>query len=46
MKLWLLKSEPNDFSLEDLKNSPEQTECWDGVRNYQARNLMRDEMKL
>ena len=45
MKLWLLKSEPNDFSLEDLKNSPEQTECWDGVRNYQARNMLRDEVQ-
>ena len=46
MKHWLLKSEPNDFSLQDLKDAPGQTECWDGVRNYQARNLMRDEMKL
>ena len=46
MKHWLLKSEPSDFSLQDLKDAPEQTECWDGVRNYQARNLMRDEMKL
>jgi len=46
MKHWLFKSEPSDFSLQDLKDAPEQTECWDGVRNYQARNLMRDEMKL
>ncbi len=46
MKHWLFKSEPNDFSLQDLKDAPEQTECWAGVRNYQARNLMRDEMKL
>ena len=46
MKHWLFKSEPSDFSLQDLKDTPEQTECWDGVRNYQARNLMRDEMKL
>ena len=46
MKHWLFKSEPNDFSLQDLKDAPDQTECWDGVRNYQARNLMRDEMKL
>ena len=46
MKYWLLKSEPNVFSLEDLKNCPNQTEPWDGIRNYQARNLMRDEMQV
>lgn len=46
MKHWLFKSEPNAFSLQDLKDAPHQTECWDGVRNYQARNLMRDQMKL
>jgi len=46
MKYWLLKSEPDVFSLEDLKNCPNQTEPWDGIRNYQARNLMRDEMKV
>ena len=46
MKYWLLKSEPDVFSLEDLKNCPNQTEPWDGIRNYQARNLIRDEMKL
>ena len=46
MRYWLLKSEPDVFSLEDLKNSPNQTEPWDGIRNYQARNLMRDEMKV
>ena len=46
MKNWLLKSEPDVFSLEDLKNCPNQTEPWDGIRNYQARNLMRDEMKV
>ena len=46
MKHWLLKSEPDVFSLEDLKNCPNQTEPWDGIRNYQARNLMRDEMKV
>ena len=42
---WLFKSEPNEFSFDDLKNSPTQTTCWDGVRNYQARNFIRDEMK-
>ena len=46
MKYWLLKSEPDVFSLADLKNCPNQTEPWDGIRNYQARNLMRDEMKV
>ena len=46
MKYWLLKSEPDVFSLEDLKNCPNQTENWDGIRNYQARNLMRDEMQV
>ena len=46
MKYWLLKSEPDVFSLEDLKNCPNQTEPWDGIRNYQARNLMRDQMKV
>jgi predicted RNA-binding protein with PUA-like domain len=41
-KYWLMKSEPNTFSLDDLARSPEHTTCWDGVRNYQARNFMRD----
>ena len=44
-KYWLMKSEPHVFSLEDLKNSPNATTHWDGVRNYQARNFMRDQMK-
>ena len=44
-KYWLVKSEPNVFSIEDLKKSKEQTTCWDGVRNYQARNFLRDGMK-
>ena len=43
--IWLMKSEPDVFSLEDLKNSPGKTTHWDGVRNYQARNFMRDCMK-
>jgi len=46
MNYWLMKSEPNAFSIEDLAAMPEQTEHWDGVRNYQARNMMRDEMKV
>jgi len=43
---WLFKSEPDCFSLADLKNSPDQTSSWDGVRNYQARNFMRDQMHI
>ena len=42
---WLMKSEPDVFGIDDLKNSPKKTDHWDGVRNYQARNMMRDEMK-
>jgi len=38
---WLLKSEPSVFSIDDLANSPRQTTCWEGVRNYQARNFLR-----
>ena len=38
---WLMKSEPFTFSIDDLKGSRDQTTCWDGVRNYQARNFMR-----
>lgn len=41
-----MKSEPDVFSFEDLKSRPGQTEPWDGVRNYQARNFMRDEMQV
>lgn len=42
---WLLKSEPSTFSIEDLEKSPKKTTGWDGVRNYQARNFLRDSMK-
>jgi predicted RNA-binding protein with PUA-like domain len=42
---WLMKSEPGAYSIDDLKNAPGGTDHWDGVRNYQARNFMRDEMK-
>jgi predicted RNA-binding protein with PUA-like domain len=41
-RYWLMKSEPNAFSINDLAKSPKQTTCWDGVRNYQARNFMRE----
>ncbi|XZE33363.1 EVE domain-containing protein [Pirellulaceae bacterium SH501] len=43
---WLMKTEPDVFSIDDLKNTPNQSTCWDGVRNYQARNFMRDNMRL
>ena len=45
MKYWLFKSEPSEFSWEDLKKSKNQITFWDGVRNYQARNFLRDEIK-
>jgi predicted RNA-binding protein with PUA-like domain len=45
MKHWLMKSEPDVFSIEDLRVRPGRRERWDGVRNYQARNFMRDEMR-
>lgn len=44
-RYWLFKSEPGCFSFADLQNRPDMTEPWDGVRNYQARNLLRDEIK-
>jgi predicted RNA-binding protein with PUA-like domain len=43
---WLFKTEPSCFSLQDLQGRPGQTEQWDGVRNFQARNLLRDEIKV
>jgi len=39
---WLMKSEPSAFSIDDLMRAPKQITCWDGVRNYQARNFMRN----
>ena len=45
MNYWLFKSEPSEFSIDDLKNV-KKPEPWDGIRNYQARNLLRDEVKL
>lgn len=42
---WLMKSEPGCFSFEDLLKAPGQTTSWDGVRNYQARNLLRDSVR-
>lgn len=46
MRYWLMKSEPDAFGIDDLAQRPNQTEHWDGVRNYQARNMMRDEMRV
>ena len=46
MRYWLMKSEPSDVSIDDLARLPDQTVAWYGVRNYQARNFMRDQMKV
>lgn len=46
MNYWLFKTEPGCFSFDDLKSRPEMTEHWDGVRNYQARNFLRDTIKI
>ena len=46
MTYWLFKTEPSCFSLDDLKKRPNMTEHWDGVRNYQARNFLRDAVKV
>jgi predicted RNA-binding protein with PUA-like domain len=43
MKYWLMKSEPGTFGIDDLARAPRRTSGWDGVRNYQARNMLRDE---
>jgi predicted RNA-binding protein with PUA-like domain len=45
MRYWLMKTEPGTFSVDDLAAAPRATTSWDGVRNYQARNMLRDEMK-
>jgi predicted RNA-binding protein with PUA-like domain len=46
MRYWLMKSEPSDVSIDDLAAMPDQTVAWYGVRNYQARNFMRDQMRV
>lgn len=46
MNYWLLKSEPEMFAYDDLAKAPQQTTYWDGVRNYQARNFLRDSLKV
>ena len=45
-RYWLMKTEPDVFSFDDLMKAPKRTTFWDGVRNYQARNFMRDEMRV
>ena len=45
MAYWLLKSEPDEFSIDDLERGGNRTEPWNGVRNYQARNMLRDGMR-
>jgi predicted RNA-binding protein with PUA-like domain len=46
LRYWLMKSEPSDCSVDDLAAMPNQSVAWYGVRNYQARNFMRDQMKV
>lgn len=46
VKYWLMKSEPEVFSIDDLAKAKNQTTHWDGVRNYQARNFLRDDFKI
>lgn len=46
MAYWLMKSEPSIFGIDDLAARPDRTEPWDGVRNYQARNMLRDQMRI
>ena len=46
MNYWLLKSEPQVFGIADLENAPQRSTSWEGVRNYQARNFLRDGMRL
>jgi predicted RNA-binding protein with PUA-like domain len=46
MRHWLMKSEPDDVSIDDLAAAPKATVAWYGVRNYQSRNFMRDDMKI
>lgn len=46
MRYWLMKSEPDEFSIDDLLAAPKRRTAWSGVRNYQARNFMRDAMRV
>lgn len=46
MNYWIFKSEPDEFGIDHLAAKENQTECWDGIRNYQARNNLRDNVEL
>lgn len=46
MAFWLMKSEPDEFSIDDLASAPDKTTAWFGVRNYQARNFMLKQMRV
>jgi predicted RNA-binding protein with PUA-like domain len=46
MAYWLMKSEPDVYSIDHLRSQKRRTDHWDGIRNYQARNFMRDQMKM
>ena len=46
MRHWLLKTEPSTFGIDDLEAAPRRTTSWEGVRNYQARNMLRDDFKV
>ena len=46
MRYWLMKSEPDTFGIDDLASAPKQTTSWEGVRNFQARNMLRDDMAV
>ncbi|UJF20651.1 EVE domain-containing protein [Shewanella sp. OMA3-2] len=46
MKYWLMKSEPDEFSIDDLQRCTEQKTAWQGIRNYQARNFLRDQVSI
>jgi predicted RNA-binding protein with PUA-like domain len=45
-RFWLFKTEPSEFGIDDLANSPDQTTSWTGIRNYTARNFLRDEVRV
>ncbi len=45
MNYWLMKSEPDSFGIDDLAKKPKQTDRWEGVRNFQVRNMLRDQIK-
>ncbi|MFG0335971.1 MAG: EVE domain-containing protein [Maioricimonas sp. JB049] len=45
-RYWLFKSEPSSYSIDDLAAEPDRTTFWDGVRNYQARNMLRDDVQV